>query len=112
MKQTQFFCAGLLGQIERIGVNGMSPIDEGFVFLLGVFSIMDQEICTADKFEIIIESQPSWMNMSQFVVGQKYEALAVFNKFIATAAVWMTQRNRHHADRADFKRRRKCNRIG
>ena len=43
------------------------------------------------------------VNVTEFIVGEKYECLSVFYKLISTAVVGVTERDRDNLDRTDLK---------
>ena len=111
MKQAQFFDAGLEGQIKGIGVLRVSPVNKGFIFPGCVFGIMDEKISFAAKIKIVLEFQPTGVDIAQLVVRQKNKTPTILYEFLSAAAVRMAERNGNNRNRSDLKLHRACSRI-
>ena len=90
MKQAELFDLCIDGEIKGLGVNGVTPGFCIFVFLRGVFSVVDQQIRPGSEIDVFAAGQTTGMNKPQLIVGQKNERFTVLDEFITAAAVGMT----------------------
>ena len=96
VEKTEAFDARFNGQVHSLAEGRVAPAAGERVFLVRVLGVMKQQVRAPAILHVLLPGQPSLVPISQFIVREEHETLALLHEFVPIAAVGVIER--HLAD--------------